>query len=228
MSRRQRPPRFSKTIPFTEEPEESPELIQRVRKFHDIYILYFLWQFIADKDHPLWMVLEDDVRRDIPRHAFGGCGADEEILDDIYECFRKALTNKEYRLAEWIIYLGYTNSIYFLDERYWRDWDLLISKIPLHGKGNRLIKDMMSLLDLVFFPAPQDAMTFAYIYRLVKEQRQELLIRFFRLSKSYTYVQPLVEYFNLTPNQIKEILEYARPEMLEEAMKYLRGDYESE
>lgn len=208
-------------IPLLEERTTTRENLRIAYEEKDIDLLFILVDQVANEDHPGWLMIEDRIRREIHRPSSPGCTTDEEILEDIYWCLRSALTDREYGSALWIVYVGYKYGIYFVD-RYQRDWDLLLSTVPLGGKLTKRARDVMALLNAVFFSDPESAGTRDYIHRLVKEQRWELLIRMFRLLYSGTYLRELVSDFGLSPSQIREILEYAEPGALERAIGYLR------
>lgn len=205
-------------IPLLDEQTTTRENLHIAYEEKDIELLFILVDQVANEDHPGWLMIEDSIRREIHRPGYT---TDEEILEDIYWRLRSALTDREYGSALWIVYVGYKYGIYFV-ERYQRDWDLLLSTVPLGGKPTKRVKDVMSLLNAVFFANPESAGTHDYIHRLVKEQRWELLIRMFRLLYSGTYLRELVSDFGLSPSQIREILEYAEPGALERAIGYLR------
>lgn len=154
----------------------------------DIISATILVPYIRDPTLPAWKRLERSLVERIPRPLLRGCDTEEEILENIHDCMRGALSSKEYDYAMWILYLAERERIPLMDQRYWRQLDQVISEIPLEGDITALAAVFATD---VFTALSQRPLMFEYIHRLINEKRWELLIRVFRISTASHYAYTL-------------------------------------
>lgn len=157
---------------------------------------------------PAWRQLEDRIYRLLPRPLLRGCDTQLEILEDIHQCLRSALSTNEHLYAMWILYLAERERIPLVNQRYWRQLDQIITSVPLVGEST---SDAIIFVSNAMGALHQRDLIKEYLYRLITEERWELVMRFYRL--------PLADYYTdalrmLPSSLISEMIEYLRNDVI--------------
>ena len=173
------------------------------REPFNIVAMIMLASYIRDPTSPEWKRLEDRIRESLPRPLLQGCGTEAEVIENIHRCLRNALSSGEYSYAMWVLYLAEREHIPLVDQRYWRQLDQIISRIPL----NKTISgDDANFAATLLAANNQRQLVGEYLHRLIREERWELVIRFFKLP----FLNYHIDSLRVLPTWlIMEMLEYS-------------------